>query len=169
MNRKYKFCMKEGKLVECNWWSAENVSLLTNPVKVNEIAVEENKIKVLTSTGSIFKEANDLFSSILSDLSSLDLSHEKYGKMIKILEQIIQSTNNICVSVAKNNKQYSEDLEKGREFMLKKLEEINTMRKLKKKISSNPLFVEVEEVSVGLKWKKSKVNKETNIPDHKLE
>lgn len=160
MNKKHKYCFKEGMLVEFNVHNTENERKIDPNVKVNEIIFDQNKVKVLTNTGHIYKEANELF--------SLSLSTEKYAKMIKIIEKILNQTKNVCLLLCGKNDHYSTNLETGNEFILNKLKEVNTLGKLKKRIESKPLFVEPEETAVGLKWKKPKINKQTNIPDHKL-
>lgn len=168
MNKKHKYCFKEGMLVECNVHNTVNERKIDPNVEVNELNFDQNKVKVLTNTGHIYKEANEMFSSLPSELFSLSLSTGKYANMIKIIEKILNQTKNVCMLLCGKNDRCSTNLETGNKFILNKLKEVSTLRKLKKQIESKPLFVEPEETAVGLKWKKPKVNKQTNIPDHKL-
>lgn len=109
-----------------------------------------------------------MFLSLPSDLISLNLTGEKYAEMIMIMEKILLQTKNICMLLGDKEEEFSKNLETANDFVLSKINEINTLRKVKKIVKSNHLFVEPEETAVGIKWKTPKVNKDTNIPDHKL-
>lgn len=162
MSKKFKFCFKDGKLVDCNEHKQENAP------KVEEVLFENNKCKVLTNTGAIYKDANDFFSSLPADLFSLDLPTEKYEKFMKIITNVAEQTTKLCSNLIGENEKCAENLKTGTEFVLNKLKAVDTPRKLEKEIQSNPFYVPPQDVSIGLKWSKPKVNKETNIPDHKM-
>lgn len=163
MNTKFKYCFKDGKLVqfdahrEC---TPKNVQQ-----KVNEIHFDGNKCKVLSHTGFIYKDINVLLSTLPASLISLDLSTKKYAEVIKILKNIIVQTKNVCLKLSNANQ---ESLETGTNFVLEKLNKIDTLRKLKEEARTSPFYVEPEEIAIGLKWQKPKMNPETNIPSHKI-
>lgn len=168
MNKKYKYCFEEGRLVVFDAHNAKSTENNEKSVKISEVVIEENKVKILTNTGYIYKEANEMFLSLPSDLISLNLTGEKYAEMIMIMEKILLQTKNICMLLGDKKEEFSKNLETANDFVLNKINEINTLRKVKNIVKSNHLFVEPEETAVGIKWKTPKVNKDTNIPDHKL-
>lgn len=99
---------------------------------------------------------------------ALDFTSEKYDKFMKIVENIIAQTKDLCLNLIGDNEKGSQAVQNGYDFISKKLKVINTLRKLKSYVKSNPFYVEPEELAIGLKWKKPKINTDTNIPNHKL-
>lgn len=130
MSKKFKFCFKDGKLVDYNEHKQEN-----SP-KVEEVLFENNKCKVLTNTGAIYKDANDFFSSLPADLFSLDLPTEKYEKFMKIITNVAEQTTKLCSNLIGENEKCAENLKTGTEFVLNKLKAVDTPRKLEKEIQS---------------------------------
>lgn len=53
MNKKYKYCFEEGRLVVIDAHNSESTDNEKN-VKISEVVIEENKVKVLTNTGYIY-------------------------------------------------------------------------------------------------------------------
>lgn len=165
MNKRYKYCFKDGKLVQFDAHSECSPENVKKRVHVNEINFDGNKCNVLSSTGFVYKDINALLSTLPAALISLDLSTKKYAEVIKIIQNIIVQTKNVCLKLNDTNQ---ESVEAGTNFVLDKLNKINTLRKLKKETSTSPYYVEPEEVAIGLKWQKPKVNPDTNIPNHQI-
>lgn len=59
MNKKFKYCFKDGKLVKLN--EHENNSDVSKNVRVDEVIFEGDKCKILTNTGTIYKDVNAFF------------------------------------------------------------------------------------------------------------
>lgn len=125
MNRKYKYCFNDGKLVEFNEHCSEKTAL---KVIVNEIISQDNKCRVLTNTGSIYKEANGFFSTLPASLIALDLSTKKFTEFIKIIESVVVYAMNVCSKLNDQNQKHCENINAGTEFILNNLKEINTLR-----------------------------------------
>lgn len=134
--------------------------------RVNEITFEGNKAKIVTNVGAVYKEFNDFLLNLPADLISLGLTRDKYSKMIKIIKNTIEQSVNVF---SKFNEMHGSDSPNTSvDYILNKLNEINTLPKLKSVLSKSPFFVEPKETAVGLKWKKPKINPETNIPSYQL-
>lgn len=159
-NKKYKYCLRQKKLVEIGCHdSVEN----EKSTKISEVIFDGNKGNILTNVGAIYKKFNEFFNDLPTELMSLGLTQDKYSKMIKIIVAIVEHSSCIGVKLSGND-----DSTAAAKYILAKLEQISSLPKLKNKISKHPLFVAPKETAVGLKWKKPKMNVETNIPNHSL-
>ncbi|XP_031639264.1 uncharacterized protein LOC116351315 [Contarinia nasturtii] len=91
---------------------------------------------------------------------------------MEMIINIVEHTKQLSIKLVQNNcngnNDIFENIKKGTGHVLDKLNEIKNMKRLKKNIRKNPLFVEPVEKSIGLKWKNAKIDPETEIPDHGL-
>lgn len=99
MSQIYKYCFKEGKLVQFDAHGENTSENVKKKVQVNEINFDGNECKVLSSTGFVYKDVNALLSTLPAALISLDLSTKKYAEVIKIIEKIIVQTKNVCLKL----------------------------------------------------------------------
>lgn len=103
-------------------------------------SMEIHKCSVLTiSTAqlhAIYKESNDFFLDLPSELCSLSLTEEKYKKALGLMVNIVEHTKNLCIKLVQQNcnanKNVCENIESGAGHIVKKLQEVNNMNKLKK-------------------------------------
>lgn len=104
------------------------------------------------------------------EISSLNLTHENHKKAINLIVDVVKQTKNLCEKLVENNcerrERICENIECGSKYVLSKLNEINTILKLKKIVRKNPKFVYPIEKSIGLKWKIPRVDPKTRIPDY---
>lgn len=173
MNKTYKYCLKQKKLVA---YSAhcdvdKNIKEKEN-VKIDRIFFDGDKASVLTESGAIYKQCNEFFIDLPAELSSLNLTEEKYKQTINLIKNVVEQTRNVCLNLAKKKLVSSEitreTIESGSNHTLRKLSEIDSALKLKKNIEKHPLFVKPIEKAIGLKWKNAKVDSQTQVPDHGL-
>lgn len=170
MNKRYKYCFKEGAFVEYN--AQNDISCGETEEKLSEIVFDRMNCTVLTDTAAIYKEINEFFLNLPTELRSLNLTQKNYKKTIDVISNIVKQTQNVCKKLIRKNCDVSErsceNIDIGSEHVLSKLEAMNTTFKMKKIIRQNPLFVQPVDKSIGLKWKNAKVNQKTQIPDHGL-
>lgn len=173
MEKKYKYCLKEKKLVEYSEhdsnFSAKNGK---EQEKIREIVFESDRCSVLTDTGAIYKEWNNFASNLPSKLLSLSLTQKNYKHVMDLLIETVKYSNQLSKELVRKNCNASDDVFENidcvHEKIHNKLCDLNTHYKLKKDIKKNPFYVEPVEKAIGLKWKNAKVNPKTNIPDHGL-
>lgn len=170
MNKKYKYCFKEKKLIE--YTTHGDNSCKKSDEKITQVVFSGNSAKVLTETAAIYKDCDDFFSNFPSELCELNLTRRNYEKTMKLITNIVKHAEQLSIKLVKKNCTESSDsvenIKKGTNHILEKLKDIETIHKLKTNITKNPLYVEPIEKSIGLKWKYPKVDPETEIPDHGL-
>lgn len=173
MEKKYKFCFNEKKLVE---YSQHTDDLSTkrekNQEKINEIVFEADKCSLLTDTGAIYKEWNKFVSNFSSNLLSLNLTEKNYENVLNLLIETLKYSNKLTKDLVHKNCKATEDVFENIDCVHKKIRnklcDLNTHYKLKKDIRKSPYYVEPVEKAIGLKWKNAKVDPQTNIPDYGL-
>lgn len=173
MEKKYKYCSKEKKLIEITCREHSDESRKDSNEKLAKIVFDGDSASVFTETAEIFKNSNDFFSNLPSELCTLNLTKVNYERAMGLIINIVEHTKELSLKLVQKNCKESisgicKNIEKGANHILNKLNEIKTTKKLKKTIRKNPLFVEPVPKSIGLKWKTAKVDPDTNIPDHGL-
>lgn len=170
MDKKYKYCFKEKRLVEVG--AHESVNETQEKVSIKEVHFDGNQGSVLTDLAAIYKESNDFFNNIPSKLCSLNLTQENYKASIDLIGDIVKQTKDICKKLVQkkcdSTENVCENIDSGCDHILSKLEQINTAAKLKNTIRKSHLFVAPVTKSIGFKWKNPTVDAATNIPDHGL-
>lgn len=170
MDKKYKYCFREKKLVEYTPHGAD-FSNKSNE-KLVDVVFNGDSAKAMTETATIYKNCNDFFSYLPAEMRSLNLTRENYEKTMDIIINVVEYAKSLSVKLVQKNCNISnvvyENINKGAEHVLDKLKEIKTNKRLKKSIRKSPFYVEPIEKSIGLKWKNAIVDPETQIPDHGL-
>lgn len=155
MDKKYKYCFKEKRLVEVG--AHESVNETQEKVSIKEVNFDGNQGSVLTDLGAIYKESNDFFNNIPSKLCSLNLTQENYKASIDLIGDIVKQTKDVCKKLVQkkcnSTENVCENIDSGCDHILSKLEQINTAAKLKNTIRKSHLFVEPVTKSIGFKWK----------------
>lgn len=165
MEKKYKYCFKEKKSIEIH--SCEHEKIIENKEnRVNEITFEGKNAKIVTNAGAVYKEFNHFLSNLPADLISLGLTRDKYLKVIGMIKKTTEQSINVFHKQLKMNG--NDNPKTSVDYILNKFNEIDTLPKLKNVLSKSPFYVEPKETAIGLKWKKSKTNMKTNIPNHQL-
>lgn len=169
MNKKYKYCFKEKKLIE---YGEHDNEMMNDGKVVHEVKFEGDMCNVLTKSGAIYEEWNNFSSNLSSELISLSLTQKNYKNMIKLFINVLHHSKQLCKKLLEKNcntnKNVFQCIDRSFEYIHKTINEIDSHSKLIKKIKSDPHFVEPIEKSIGLKWKAAKVDPQTNIPDHGL-
>lgn len=175
MNKQYKYCFKEKKLVEYSAHGEETCNVVRKveeKIQENEINFEGDRGSLLSELGAVYKESNQFFSNLPSELCSLNLTQNNFKKAMELIVQIVEHTTHLSKKLVQRNcdtsKQACENIDSSSDYILKKIKTMNTTTKLKNIIRKNPLFVEPTEKAIGLKWKNAKVDPLTQIPDHGL-
>lgn len=96
MDKQYKYCFKTKKLVE---YSSHNEDCsestkVFDKTHISEVQFSNDGGCFLTEGGAIYKESNDFFLNIPSDLLSLNITQENYKKMMDIFSKVIKQTTN---------------------------------------------------------------------------
>lgn len=173
MNKKYKYCCKQKKLVEFS--AHNNVEQSNNKegnVKIDQIFYHEGKSTLLTDKGAVYNKCNEFFNDLAAQVSSLNLTEEKYKQTINIIKNVVEQSKSVCSNLAEKSGVSEEKIDQsivsGSNYVLKKLNEIDSASKLKKTFEKNPFFVKPIEKAIGLKWKNAKVDQQTQVPDYGL-
>lgn len=107
-----------------------------------------------------------------SELCSLNLTQEKYQKVMNLMINTVKHTKDVCTKLANekcvSKKDLCDAVGTGSIHILNKLQEMSSMSELKKIIRKNAMFIEPVEKAFGLKWKNVKVDPKTEIPDYGL-
>lgn len=166
MNKRYRYCFKEKKLVEIGS-SHENSSQQQNKqdvTQIENITLNGGKVRVETKTDSNYRAFNDFFLNLPAKLSALNLSQKKYKAALDILKDLVIQTDILCTKVSENPSSQNVAID----FILKRLKSIDSAQKLKSEIKKNVLYTPPDEVAIALNWKKPKFHIETQIPSHTL-
>lgn len=174
MNKKYKYCFKEKKLIEYSLHEENACNVNNTPTGsfCESIVLKGDSGSVLTSDGAIYKDVVEFFFDLPSELCSLNLTHEKYEKAMKLISKFMEHTQNICNKLVQKNCKAADEackyINSGCEYVSNEIEKLNTMPKLKNIIKKHPVFVGPNELAIGLKWKGAAIDPETQIPNHEM-
>lgn len=168
MSETYQYCFKEKKLVTV---SKVNHDSNAKVVKIDKIVSEDGKVNVLTKTASIYEKFDNFFNEIPAKLRSLNVSQEKFNVVVGILIDIFTESSELCAKLSDASTTLAElnTVHKtATQYVLNKIMSIDSDYKLKNEIKTHPMYVKPDELAIGLKWKKPKMNEKTQIPSHSM-
>lgn len=165
MNKQYRYCFKEKKLAKISD-DHEIIPPRNTEKNIEKVIVDGANVRVVSKTASIYKYFDDFFIEIPTILCSLQLPQSKYKEVVEMMKSVVRHTHVLYTKLKECD--HSNAADASTEYSLDKLKSIDSTYKFKSIIKKNLFYVAPEEVAIGLRWKKPKVNEETQIPDHQM-
>lgn len=169
MQKGYRYCFKSRALVPITVENDQNHVIPRRNIEIGNIQVNKNgRVRVETKMASVYSTFDSFFEGIPNKLIALNLTQDKYKTVFGILHELLMKSECLCAKISENSPDDKCASKAGFGHVMKKLKSIDTEYKLKKELKLHPMYVEPKELAIDLKWKKPKMNDETQISSHSL-
>lgn len=143
---------------------------------IHSVETIEHGMKTIELQKTCFKIFDDTFQKCASEISSMNLEHQKENSVYKILSELCEVSKELFKSelqsvLCNQNKQIFDSaynsINSSFEYILNKIASKSSRYKRCKQMKSNPLCVQPEEKVIGLKWVSKSVDS-SDLIDWKL-